>query len=276
MVGLRDLLLEIYGGGSYRYTRHSKREKETGARVSDEDFIEGPHLSILGCATPTLFEVLMEGDVLSGLLPRFAVVLPTGKPARRPFYTAGVGGQQHRDRLVAWMQQIHTWAAAHPQPVRVDAAALDALDAFDQAIETQAARAATEAGKIMLQRLTAMAVKVAMLTAVGRPGAAVADAALHVSRDDAASALAFLARWRDGAGAFVANLGASRLEQTIARALKLLPRRGPIRRRELARGLHVSKPQMDVVEATLVDRGLIRLGKAEASSGPPAATWERA
>ena len=38
LAGMRGLLLTVYGGKDYRYSRHSKRVKG-GATVTDEDFI---------------------------------------------------------------------------------------------------------------------------------------------------------------------------------------------------------------------------------------------
>src|SRR5439155_22512479 len=85
MAGLRGLLLTVYTGDDYVYRRHSKRAK-SGAPIPDEDRIVQPHLSILGATTPAIFDLLTESDVISGLLPRFGVIMPNGKPPRRPCF----------------------------------------------------------------------------------------------------------------------------------------------------------------------------------------------
>ena len=82
MAGLKGLLLTVYGGDNYTYRRHSKRMKG-GDRVDDADDVTDPHLNILGATTPAIFEKLTAQDVRSGLLTRFAMIMPSTKPARR-------------------------------------------------------------------------------------------------------------------------------------------------------------------------------------------------
>lgn len=94
MAGLKGLLMTVYSGDDYTYQRHSKRTGH-GAKVADGDYVTGPHLTVIGACTPAVFDVLAAADVLSGLLPRFAIIMPTAKPALRPF---GEDGGQHRAR----------------------------------------------------------------------------------------------------------------------------------------------------------------------------------
>ena len=107
MAGLRGLLMTVYGGDDYTYARHSKRKEGKGEeKFEDEDRIIEPHLTILGATTPAAFDVLVEADVICGLLPRFAIIMPTTKPARKPFYEAGATTEAQRNALVRWLHRL--------------------------------------------------------------------------------------------------------------------------------------------------------------------------
>jgi hypothetical protein len=191
-------LLTVYDGETYRYKRKTKRAK-SGGLVEDEDVIERPHLSILGAATPAIFEVLAHLDVLSGLLPRFAVVMPEGKPARRPFFEVAPGTEARRAALVASLGRLAAWAQAD-RPVLFGAGTLARLDGFAADLERDVAEV-NETGRAMLQRLTPMAVKLAMLAAAGMPDAP-ESSALVVRLEDAEAAVVVATRWRGYALAF--------------------------------------------------------------------------
>ena len=60
--GLRGVMLAVYDGREHRYERHTKRTKH--GRTPDADWIKEPNLSLLGNATPALFEVLTTCDVM--------------------------------------------------------------------------------------------------------------------------------------------------------------------------------------------------------------------
>ena len=62
MAGLRGVMLAVYDGREHRYERHTKRTKH--GRTPDADWIKEPNLSLLGNATPALFEVLTTCDVM--------------------------------------------------------------------------------------------------------------------------------------------------------------------------------------------------------------------
>jgi hypothetical protein len=106
MAGLRGLLLTVYDGRDYRYSRHSKRSKH-GEKIEDEDEIRAPHLSVFGATTPSVFEILTPADVRSGLLPRFAIVMPTRKPGRQPFYGVKGWSEDRRAPLTAALLALY-------------------------------------------------------------------------------------------------------------------------------------------------------------------------
>src|SRR5262249_53889140 len=269
MAGLRGLLLSLYEGRPYRYKRTTKRTK--AGPVRDELVITRPHLSVLGLTTPAIFEIVTPQDIASGFLARFAIVMPEGQPPRQPFSTTPVDVLTKRHDLVAWLTSLYIWAKPTERRVAFLDDALDRIDRFAATIETDEALA-DERARAMLQRLNALAVKLAMLAAVGRPGTVDHDV-VDVTPADADAAVKIATRWRDYAIAFASKVGDNALEQRIDRALQAARVKGRCARRDIARAVHCSKKEMDEVEATLEDRGEILVESQAAKSGPPAKVW---
>jgi hypothetical protein len=275
MAGMKGLLLQVYGGGSYRAQRHSKRKGKGAAQTKEEDLdiIEEPYLSILGTATPSLFDRLEQGDVLSGLLPRFAVVMPTTKPSRRPFFQTSEGVQVSQASLISRLHRLLAWCSDGPRRATTFAPdALQAIDAYAEQMEQRSA-ALDDAAKAMLQRLVPMALKVAMLAASGRPSVYETEG-LSVSLDDARAALHVIRRWEGYALAFAERIGESRFERDLRRCVRVVEGRGRVLRRVIAKTVHLDKRTLDLVEATLVDRGVIKTYAEPAASGPATVIWE--
>jgi hypothetical protein len=272
MAGFSELLLKVYDGREHRYTRHSKRRKD-GAAVRDEDHVRDPHLSLLGATTPTLFEELADKDVRKGLIPRFAVIMPVRKPRRLGFHDLQDSNMAARDELVERLHAIYVWAKTARRPVHFAPGALEAVDDFAVRLEQEAARLDPGA-RAMLQRVVPMAVKVAMLAAIGRAEAVERDELL-VTLDDAAAAVAVAARWRDDALAFAGRLGETDLERKIQRCLRLVEQRPAIARRVIAQNVHVDKRTLDSIQETLIDRGLITVRKVTLKGRPSLLLWER-
>lgn len=275
MAGMKGLLLQVYGGGTYRAQRHSKRKGKGAdqAREEDVDVIEEPYLSILGTATPAIFDRLDQADVLSGLLPRFAVVMPTTKPPRKPFFQASEGIQISQAALVAQLHRLLAWCTDGPRrPVAFAPAALQAIDHYAEQMEQRSATL-EEAAKAMLQRLVPMALKVAMLAAAGRPSVH-QGAGLSVTPEDARAALHVIARWEGYAQAFADRIGESRFERDLRRCVRVVEGRGRVLRRNIAKTVHLDKKTLDLIEATLVDRGVIKTHAEPAASGPATVIWE--
>ena len=71
-------------------SKKAKKRKDddfgTGERQEDAFFVDNVTLSILGCATDTIFQTLDNTAVGSGLLTRFAIVMPESKPPRLAQY----------------------------------------------------------------------------------------------------------------------------------------------------------------------------------------------
>ena len=269
MAGLRGLLMTVYGGQDYVYRRRSKR-RTGGEMVKDEDKIESPHLNVLGCTTPAVFSVLREADVVSGLLPRFAIVMPMAKPARRPFHQAGSGLATDREGLITWLAKLHAWSTESDRRVIFDTGVLDRLDGFAAQVETTAGTQ-SDTGRAMLQRLTPMVVKVAMLVAAGDPTAADRHV-LDVGLEDAEAAISIATRWQADALAFAARIGESEFERKLDRAHRLVQRRRQVRRIVVARTVKVDRRTLDLIRDTLADRGHIK-ATIVTSKGAKAEWW---
>jgi hypothetical protein len=270
MAGLRGLLLSAYDGRDYRAARHSKRDKD-GESVTDTDTVKSPHLSILGMTTPTLFQALRPADVESGLLARFAIVYPIGKPPRRPLQALDQRDEGTDAHLVNRLHKIYAWARARDRKVRFDAAALQTFDRFAMTIEEAQAE---DVLKAMSSRLTHMIVKVGMLSAAGRAETLESEH-LEVTTRDAEIAQQVAERWHGYAQDFASRIGETEFERALQRCLRLIQGRADIPRRTIARMTHLEKRALDHVEETLVDRGLIRVVKTDTSAkGLSAITWE--
>ena len=72
LAGMRGMLLELYSKRSYVYKRVSKRRKKDADPEEDALRVDNVNLSVIGCATPTIFQSLDTTAVGSG--PRGANV----------------------------------------------------------------------------------------------------------------------------------------------------------------------------------------------------------
>lgn len=270
LAGLRGLMLELYEGRPYRYKRTSKRSKKDDL-IADEMVIERPHLTVLGCTTPAIFEIVTARDVSSGFLARFAITMPAGRPPRRGLEEPTDDLVARRAGLVKTLGDLYLWARSAPRRVVFERGALAVVDRFAEAVETSDA-IANERARAMLQRLNAMVVKLAMLVAAGQPGST-ERADLVVTRADAEGAVRVAGRWRDYAIAFAERVGETALEQLIGRALRVMQDKKQAPRRVIAKLVHCSKRTMDDIESTLEDRGEIVVGQVDGKSGPSARVW---
>ncbi len=270
MAGLTGLLLTLYAGNNYEVRRHSKRVKGGGSE-EDTDRIEQPNLSILGATTPAVFETLTEADVLSGLLPRFAVINPTTKPPRKPFYAVADGTETRRNQLVTRLRTIYNAAKDRSHTVQFEHGALEVLDAFAETLEESTE--VNEAARTMQQRLSAMAVKVAMLSAAGWTEGVTTAVPLRVAIQDAEMAVVIVKRWADDAKAFAERVGATQFETKLTKCLRLVQEHQLIPRNDIARAVHCPKRLMDEIEETLLDRELIKLATQKTDHGPDKLLW---
>ena len=146
-----ELLLRLYDGRDYSKRRHAKRIRG-GGTVEDVDRVTKPHLSILGTTTPTIFDALTSSDVESGFLPRFAFVVPSGTPPRRPQRLVSAEADQGQVALRDYLARLAFWSSHFPNiEVAFSERALEIVDGYEEHIE--------DSSLTILKRLPTMAYK---------------------------------------------------------------------------------------------------------------------
>jgi len=286
LAGLRGLLLTLYGERNYTYRRHSKRKKG-GDKEEDVDRIQGVFFSLAGATTPAIFEILTIADVTTGLLPRFALVMPERKPARKPFFDMVVDLDSERNELVSMLAKIAKFCFIE-RKVEFEHAALHLIDDF--AAEVEAEAGAQDGYRAMVDRLLVATLKIAMLCAAGRPEVAEAGAAvrvLHAAADggqgepvcvtvsDAEVAVKVARKLKQSATRFARRIGETQFERYVQKALEFARKKAndtTVSRRDVARALHLSKRVIDEIEETLLDRGIIRVEEVN-TGGRPGVAW---
>ncbi len=231
-----ELLLTLYGGGTYEYQT-----------VSETITVRDPHLSVLGAATPESLALAGQRAQLGGLLPRFGVVFPERLPDVRPPGEAPPADVV--SRVQASLRTVFAFAQqpGTPRELTATPSALSLLNAAEAGLSAERHTA----------RLPVTAYKIAALSAL-------AQLRREIQAPDAAGAVAVIGRWAEGANRLrpflrrrAGNLefeGA--LEETLA-ALSDLGGTAP--RVELARLVRLEKGLLSRIRDTLEDRGLIRV-----------------
>lgn len=287
MTGLRGLLLALYSKRFWENRRHSKRKKG-GDSEADVDRVNGCYLSILGATTPAIFDSLTLKDVTTGLLPRFAIVMPENKPVRKPFYELVVDLDRERNGLVKWLANINRFCTRE-RYAEFEHDALKLIDEFAAEIEEEASET-IEGQKPMFDRLLVTTLKIAILAAVGRPEIAKLGAdtnviqitgertpePLKVTVEDATIAVRVARRLKDSALRFSQRIGESEFERNLEKAILLLRNvNGQVSRRDTARKLRLKKKTLDEIEETLLDRDMIRVASISPErGGTPTVFWQ--
>lgn len=274
MAAMRELILTLYSATRYKYVRRSKRDK-SGEQHSDFDDVVSPHLTVLTASTGAIFETLSSRDVQTGLVPRFAIVYPTSQPPRRPIYERAGGDGSEEAWLVEYLQRLHLWSSQSTQSGHdIEASwSQEALYLADEASES--VESSTDE---ITQRIGPMAVKIAMLSSLGDDVPTVQR--LSVERRDAQQASRVANRLAEAALRFQDEIGGlsaeqRKTEQTIERVRRMLREEGgTASRSSILTALKMSARSLDDLEATMVDRGIIRvIQKAHDGPGRPAKVW---
>lgn len=270
---LEDALLRLYDSPrAYDYARHSKRIKG-GDKVDDHDRVVDPHWSIVGATTEAVFDAISSRAIQSGFLPRFAYIYPEHLPARMPLRANAPAAVDLERELVGYLRNLYSWSSIvyDTAVVRFTEDALAAVDDFMIEVE--------ESGDTMLARLPPMALKVAMLCAVGRE--VPSNTILDVGIEDARVGVAMARRWGEFAQRFAADIGGfdaleRRFQGRCDKALAFVRFTGKRSRQELMRELRVSAEELDRIQRTLLERGVIVLKQGESAGGRPPLFWEAA
>ncbi len=267
LAGMRGLLLELYARTDYTYRRVSKGAKKTdGDRQEDAFSISNVTLSLIGCATPTIFQHLDSTAVGSGLLTRFAVVMPESKPSRLPQFA--LTEDAIPNALVKWLHDIGVRTAA--QAVVFEPGVLERIDeAIDKPLDESADRCQ------MTVRMGVMARKVAMLSAAGRPQPEYALESQHVAVtvEDADAAVKVITRWIGYTEAFEARTDESAFEVTVQKCVVIIKGR-TLNRRVIAQRVHVPAKELLEIEKTLVQRDQIEVMTHQPKTGRPSTSWK--
>jgi hypothetical protein len=262
MAGHKERLCSAYSGRIEEY-RLTKKGAGENYRFTADDV----GLNILACCTPgALFGNLTLADVQSGLLPRFAVAWPEGRPTRKPFYQLRDTKTTERNIIIARLNSIRQWAAPGRQVV-FEGDSLELIDVNTKWIENIGEH--DEALSFMVQRLSPMLVKLAMCISAGRKNVTAREA-LVVTPRDVRDALPILGRWASAAERFARELTASSHERLVRRALALLrDMGGRATRTAISRALREPADVLDRVEATLEERRhIVVITKAGTSDDP--------
>ena len=268
MAPMRELLLRLYDDRHYKYVRRSKRTS-SGAMQSDYDEVNDQQLVVLTASTGAIFETLSNRDVQTGLVPRFAIIYPTAMPERRSVFDPPASASD--EHLVGYLSDLYLWSSSDQEPEVVwSDAAKPILDDLAAGIEG--------APDEITQRLSTMALKVAMLSALGDGVPRVRR--VVIEERDARQAQRVIKRWEEAALRFSDEIGGlsaeqRRTEQTIERVRRMLrDRSGTMTRSDAGRMLKMSARTLDDLESTMADRGIIRIMQHEPDGrGRPAKVW---
>lgn len=273
LAALRGLLLELYGQTDHVYARVSKgaKKKKTdddaeGERQEDAFYITNVTLSLIGCATPTLFRSLDNTAVGSGLLTRFAIIYPDSKPKRIPQYELTEDPVIPAD-LTQQLSDIRTWTT--DRSVTFAPGVLQRLDeAIDKPLDESDDRCE------MTVRMGVMARKVAMLAAAGRPrNFELERTPLTVTTEDAESAIKVVTRWIGYARAFEVRVNETAFEVNVQRCVTVVKGR-TVNRRVVAQQVHMEAKDLKAVEETLIQRDQIEVKVEKPAIGRPSTWWK--
>jgi hypothetical protein len=235
--GIEELLLSLYGGKEYVYTK-----------VNETVTVRNPHLSVLGAATPESLALAGPTAMLGGLLPRFAVVFPEGLPEAKPAASIPDLTAERAD-LVRSLREV-TMFSDEARVVTFSDAAVKILNVAENTLVDSGPHIA---------RLPTMLYKVSMLHAAGRMAA-------EVSAEDAAAAVTTVYRWRDGANRLQPFMRRKREDIEFSRemfaALDILREiGGTAHRSQVARRVGVNRNKMNSIQSTLEDQGWIEVDR---------------
>jgi hypothetical protein len=235
LAGFEEMLLTLYGGDTYTYQK-----------VSGVVTISGPHLNVLGVATPESLARAGSTAMESGLLPRFGVIYPIILPPPRPAGLVSSEIEDTRKELVRELREVLTYVQDEEPKMLFTPSALSTLNSYEDNLASVGLYAA---------RLPVMLYKVGMLLAL-------ADRVDTVTEDHAMMAGVIVNRWADGANNLTRILRRSKadaeFESDLEFALATLNRGdGQLHRSVVARTLKVSASTLDRIERTLIDRALI-------------------
>jgi hypothetical protein len=268
MAGLKETLCNIYDARPFRREKMKPKARK-GEEPQAEEWrfdVRQPFLSMaVGTTAERFFEVARVADLHSGFLPRFALVVPPETPgAPRPLGEFTETLQEQRDAVVARLQALR----AGTINLRADSEVLPRFNQYVAAVEAES-RSAPNPNLVAIvgSRVTWMALHVAMLLAV-------ADGTQRFALPHLLRGIKIAEGWRHTAIQTLGALTPSQFERRAARVVQLVTQKGEISRRDVMRALHISKRDMDDLQATVNERGELLVETRQTSTG--SSIWFRA
>jgi hypothetical protein len=271
MAGTRSFLLTMHGHDDWRYVRREKKGKEDAWEVTD------PHLCIIGNLTTAFMSRMKLEDIEDGFLARFAVIGPQDKPERMSLRDLQPADPGKRLDVANGLHAIHDrvkYARERCPAASLDGEAINALDEF-QAETERAQMKADDSTTIMLERVSEMSMKLALLIAAGRPNGFGRDGRLVVVRTDAEQAVSMARKWAYWATEFVRSATPAEVNRHIAKATVWMERNGgSLPRWKVARALGISSYKVDEVQSAMIDQNLLTVAEVcKNGSKKPTLMW---
>ncbi len=271
MAGTRSFLLTVHGHENWRYVRREKKGKEDCWEVND------PHLCIIGNLTTAFMSRMKIDDVEDGFLARFAIIAPQDKPERMSLRDLQPADPGKRMDIANELQAIHKrakYAAERCPDAWVDGRAVNALDQF-QAETENAQMKADDPTTIMLERVSEMSMKLAMIIAAGRPNGFGSDGRLEVLDTDAEQAVSMARKWAYWATEFIRGATPAEVNRHIAKVTVWMARNGgELPRWKVARVLGLPAYKVDEVQSAMIDRNLLSVSEVcKNGSKKPTLMW---
>ncbi len=272
MAGAKELLCQLYDGTAFSREKMKPKPKKSDPDDDDDSSaeptwkfqVDQPFLSIAAGTTPSyLLEVADPDDIRGGFLARFALITPPpiqrGDP-RRPI--SQLSDEMTRQRA-ALAKDLYTIATT-VKKLSVSDSALERFNRYLAALEDAALGAPDpELAGAVFERTGWMALHVAQLLAAGSRSERENVGLPHLLRG-----IAIAEGWRTMSLAFLSRLAPSKFERMAGRVVQLvLQHPSGVTRRDVMRTLHINKKEMNDYEATLRERGEIRVEKRP-STGP--------
>jgi hypothetical protein len=265
MGGLKELLCNVYDARPFRREKMKPKAKE-GQVLKADEWKYDVREPFLGQAVGTTMQRFMEiariNDLHSGFLPRYAFVVPDGPPGEpKDLGELTRDIEDARDRLAKELVDL-TYADIR---LTCEPAVFARFNRYTRELEDEARGAPdTNLVAIVGSRISWMALRVAMLLAV-------VDGSHRIALPHLLRGIAMAERWRHTALDILSSLAPSKFEQSASRVVALVNAKGAggIGRQAVMRALKLSRREMDDLEATLGERGEVRVVRLESTGGRP-------
>lgn len=264
MAGMPEFLAKLYDGKSMK--RMLRKE---------EIRVRNPRLIIFGGGIKSkMMRIVHPEHVESGFLPRFVIITAMSDISKvKPLGPPNALNTTGREDILAELRKISS-AFPSQMPVTKDgkvigithepteiSMSVDAWVRFNELDQTLT-QIGLDAGDLaeslvpMNARLSMSILKCAMLVAASRSG----GHPVVIRKEDLLKAASFGDSWRRYAQDVVVNVGKGDLERKLGVILAAIQKKGTYPRSRLMQAYHLSAREMNEIEATLVNRGLIVRG----------------